>query len=196
VITKKIIFYSILFALVIGQPLFSQKTDTGAPENQIDEKTLTVDTTNAQSPVLNQANSTFSVWDGIRMVLVLGGVLGVIYLFFFLLKKAGRPVKDSGSIINVIATKNLTNNSAVHILKVGNQYFFVGAGDGNIRLLSEITDRETLDQFKLESSGPLSQNRSFSDILKGVFRGSGGLGNVDKERSGFLKQQRERLKKM
>lgn len=195
-ITKKIIFYSILFALVIGQPLFSQKTDTGAPENQIDEKTLTVDSTNTQSPVLNQTVSTFSVWDAIRMVLVLGGVLGVIYLLFFLLKKAGRPVKDSGSIINVIATKNLTNNSAVHILKVGNQYFFVGAGDGNIRLLSEITDRETLDQFKLESSGSLTQNRSFSDILKGVFRGSGGLGNVDKERSGFLKQQRERLKKM
>ncbi len=195
-ITKKIIFYSFLFALVIGQPLFSQKTDKGAPENQIDEKTLTVDSANTQSPVLNRSVSTFSVWDVVRMVLVLGGVLGVIYLLFFLLKKAGRPVKDSGSIINVIATKNLTNNSAVHILKVGNQYFLVGAGDGNIRLLSEITDRETLDQFKLESSGPLSQNRSFSDVIKGVFRGNGGLGNVDKERSGFLKQQRERLKNM
>ncbi len=195
-ITVKRVFYSILLLFILGMPLAGQET-APAP----DETTLSVETPEAasaaQNPALNGNLSTFSVWDVVRMVLVLGGVLGVIYLLFYLLKKMGHQVKDTGNIIDLIATRNLTSNSAVHLVKIGGQVFFIGAGDGNIRLLSEITDKETLDQLTLENSAAsAAQNRSFSEVVKGALRGGGILRNIDRERSSFLKQQKDRLKHM
>ena len=203
-ITKKTFFYMYLLLLITSLPVFSQEIGSGTKDTlpNIDETTLSVDSTpavntqNNQAPALNKSLSTFSVWDVVRMVLVLGGVLGVIYLLFFLLKKVGHSVKDTGNIIHIIATKNLNTNSAVHIIKIGGEVFFVGAGDGNVRFLSEITDKETLDQLILESSTSLAPNRSFSDVIKGALHGGGVLRNIDSERNAFLKQQKDRLKNM
>ena len=193
-ITKKA-FYSVLFLFILSFPLAAQETVPA-----VDETKLSVDTkevaANPQAPALTESLSTFSVWDVVRMVLVLGAVLGVIYLLFYLLKKMGHQVKDAGNIINVIATKNLTTNSAVHLIKIGGQIFLIGAGDGNVRLLSEITDKETLDQLTLENSAAVTQNRSFSDVIRGALKGGGVLKDIDKERNTFLKQQKNRLKNM
>ena len=193
-ITKKA-FYSVLFLLILSFPLAAQETVPSVDETKlsVDTKTTAV---NTQTPTLNESLTTFSVWDVVRMVLVLGAVLGVIYLLFYLLKKMGHQVKDAGNIINVIATKNLTTNSAVHLIKIGGQIFLIGAGDGNVRLLSEITDKETLDQLTLENSAAVTQNRSFSDVIRGALKGGGVLKDIDKERNTFLKQQKNRLKNM
>ena len=194
-ITTKKAFYSILFLFMLSLPLMAQETVPAEDETKlsVDTKTTAV---NTQTPALNESLTTFSVWDVVRMVLVLGGVLGVIYLLFYLLKKMGHQVKDAGNIINVIATKNLTTNSAVHLIKIGGQIFLIGAGDGNVRLLSEITDKETLDQLTLENSAAVTQNHSFSDVIRGALKGGGILKDIDKERNTFLKQQKNRLKNM
>ncbi len=188
IISKKIGFIILVFALTAG---VISAQDTGTP----DEQTLSVDTTETAAPNLNSNISSFSLWDVLRMVLVLGAVLGVIYLLFYLLKKASRPVKDSGTLIDLLATRNLTNSSAVHLIKVGEQVFLVGAGDSGIRLVSEITDKETLDRISLENSEQNGENRTFSEVLKGVFKGSGTSGR-GVSGSGFIKEQKDRLKNL
>ncbi len=194
-ITTKKAFYSVLFIFILSFPLIAQETVPAADETKLSVETATA-VANPQTPALNENLSAFSVWDVVRMVLVLGGVLGVIYLLFYLLKKMGHQIKDAGNVIDVIATKNLTTNSAVHLIKIGGQIFLIGAGDGNIRLLSEITDKETLDQLTLENSTAVTQNRSFSEVIRGALKGGGVLKDIDKERSTFLKQQKNRLKNM
>lgn len=201
-ITKKSLLLIAFIFLSISMQLSGENSSTAETESgaapdsvKVDETTLTVDTAANQEPVFNQNISTFSLWDVARMVLVLGGVLGVIYLLFHLLKKISRPVRDTGSLIDIISTKNLSNNGTVHLIKIGGQVFLVGAGDGNVRLVSEITDKETLDQITLDNFSPQEEKRSFSDIIKGVLKG-GTLKNIDRDRHNFLKQQKDRLKNM
>ncbi len=202
-IIKKTFFYFTLFMIIFGAPLAAQDTGAAAGntvQKTTDETKLSVETTtpaaNGQVPPLNQNLSAFSVWDVVRMVLVLGGVLGVIYLLFYLLKRMGRQVKDAGDTIQIIATKNISSNSTLHLVKIGGQIFFVGAGDGSVRLLSEITDSETLDQLKLEQSALHASNRSFSDVIRGALKGGGVLKKAGREENSFLKQQKDRLKNM
>ncbi len=201
-ITKKSLLLIAFIFLFISLQLSGENSSTAETESgaapdsvKVDETTLTVDIAADQEPAFNQNISTFSLWDVVRMVLVLGGVLGVIYLLFHLLKKISRPVRDTGSLIDIISTKNLSNNGTVHLIKIGGQVFLVGAGDGNVRLVSEITDKETLDQIMLDNFSLQEEKRSFSDIIKGVLKG-GTLKNIDKDRHNFLKQQKDRLKNM
>ncbi len=197
-ITKKCI-YLLLFTLVLTMQSVTAQEQNTAGKTAValpDEKTLTVDTEPVQQPELNRNVSSFSVWDVVRMLLVLGAVLGVIYLLFFLLKKAARPVRDSGSVIDVIATRSITGNSSVHLLKVGKQVFLVGSGDGNVRLISEITDKETLDTIELDNVPAAAGNKSFSSVIKDVFQMSGGGKTPDAHGRSFIKQQKDRLKNM
>lgn len=197
---KKIVL--IVTVLVLTAGVYAQ--DAAAVNGEVagtvlpDETTLTVDTDTAGTagPDLNNNVSTFSAWDILRMVLVLGAVLGVIYLLFYLLKKASRPVKDSGSIIDLIATRSLTNNSAVHLIKVGNQVFLLGAGDSGIRLVSEITDKETLDQISLENSSSGAGTKSFAEVLKGVFSGGNSSSDGEIQGNSFFKKQKDRLRNL
>ena len=171
--------------------------NTGGPPNVLpDEQTLSVDTTGADAPNLTNNISSFTLWDVLRMVLVLGAVLGVIYLLFYLLKKAARPVKDSGTLIDLLATRNLTNSSAVHLIKVGSQIFLVGAGDAGVRLVSEITDKETLDRIALEKSADAGGSRSFAEVLRGVFKGESGSSSKGISGKSFIREQKERLKNL
>ncbi len=197
-ITKKCI-YLLLFTLVLTMQSVTAQEQNTADKPAValpDEKTLTVDTEPAQQPELNRNVSTFSVWDVVRMLLVLGAVLGVIYLLFFLLKKASRPVRDSGSVIDVIATRSITGNSSVHLLKVGKQVFLVGSGDGEVRLISEITDKETLDTIDLDNTPVSAGSKSFSGVIRDVFQGSGGGESSETRSRSFIKQQKDRLKNM
>ncbi|MEA1911271.1 MAG: hypothetical protein U9N32_06290, partial [Spirochaetota bacterium] len=111
-ITKKhAVLVFILFLFIIGL-LTAQNSDAeltvsrDETENEkeyvsVSEESLVISDA-ADPEVLENtaALNTFTVWDFVRMLLVLGAVLGFIYLLFFLLKKAGKPKIISDSTIN------------------------------------------------------------------------------------------------
>lgn len=202
VIFKKIFFVLLILITAAGvvyaqdQNQDKNTRNSVSPANVLpDEQTLSVDTTEGNTPNLANNISSFTLWDVLRMVLVLGAVLGVIYLLFYLLKKASRPVKDSGSLIDLLATRNLTNSSAVHLVKVGSQIFLVGAGDTGVRLVSEITDKETLDRIALEESEDAG-SRSFTEVLRGVFKGERSSSSKILTGKSFIREQKNRLKNL
>lgn len=202
IIFKKIVFVLIILIAAAGvvyaqdQNQDQNTQNPAGPSNVLpDEQTLSVDTTEGNTPNLTNNISSFTLWDVLRMVLVLGAVLGVIYLLFYLLKKASRPVKDSGSLIDLLATRNLTNSSAVHLIKVGSQIFLVGAGDTGVRLVSEITDKDTLDRIALEESEDAG-SRSFAEVLRGVFRGERNSSTKELTGKSFIREQKNRLKNL
>ena len=162
-----------------------------------------------------------STWDFIRMLLILAVVVGVIYLIFFMLKRALRKRMPENDLILLIGSRSLSGNKALHLVEVGRSIFLIGSADGGISLISEIQDRESMDLVRLENARTSLKNKqSFSDLLQAVFKPAGripagrqvpagereipaGEGEGEGENKpgvaetvDFMKQQRERLKRL
>lgn len=182
------------------------------PSGVVDERELALGEQTSTAPAAEEQNNmpSLGVWDFARMILVLGAVVGAIYLVFFLLKRTAAGRYSSSTLIKHVGSLALPGNKFVHLVEVGRQMFLVGTSDHNVNLLSEITDQETLDEIRLriaeESEG---QRRSFSDLVAGMFAGSsgsdrseapGGAGHGSAAQAGnpfsFMQSQKERLRNL
>jgi flagellar protein FliO/FliZ len=139
-----------------------------------------------------------SVWDFLRMVLILGGVVGLVYIFFFLLKKGLGRRRFENELIQILGSTSLTGNKALHLVEVGNSIFLIGSAESGVSLIAPIEDQESIDHIKLEGSRSQSpEQRSFSRILRNIFKPTKdnqlkGLGETVE----FMKSQQERLKRI
>ncbi len=188
--------------MVIGAaPVWSQ-TEDAAGDNplpaQVNEEELPIQDTQAPEIQLEEGLNTFTIWDFLRMVLVLGGVIAAIYGIFFLLKRVGNPKSQPNNLITVLTTQNLQGSRALHLIEVGNEVYLVGSSDGGVNLVSRIEDGETLDQIRLYRSEVIAGGKSFQQALKGFFHKETVPEAADSMQDGalFLQKQRERLKNM
>ena len=203
----KNVFIVIAVAVLLccfSAPVWSQTEGEGEGEQQpvqVNEEELPIEDTQAPQIELEEGLNTFTFWDFLRMLLVLGGVIAAIYGIFFLLKRVGNPKSQPNNLIAVLSTQNLQGNRALHLIEVGNEVYLVGSAEGGVNLVSRIEDRETLDQIHLYRSEITAGGSSFQQTLKRFF----GKSNQDDENSAgssmqsgavFLQKQRERLKKM
>ncbi len=203
----------------------AETTGTGTEQpSAVNEEELVIRDTQSPQVELEEGLNTFTVWDFLRMVLVLGGVIAAIYGVFFLLKRVGNPRTQPDSLINVLSTQNLQGNRSLHLVEVGNEVFLIGSADGGVQLVSRIDENETLDAIHLYRSQMSAGTKTFQNALKGIFSkantaepqpatagssssgGSGATagpssaaGNSGDNLGGsalFLQKQRERLKNM
>jgi len=142
------------------------------------------------------AASGVSTWDFVRMILVLACVLGVIYLLFWLLRRgAGKRIQENG-LIRVLGSRGLSGSRSLHLVEVGSSVYLVGSSDGGVELIAEITDKESLDSLRLKAAEQApAGRRTFAQALGEIFRPAGKLFTIG-DGLGFLKGQRERLKKL
>ncbi len=161
--------------------------DTATSEDEpVDERSLTFgddaeddgEDAGAQPGSIN----SFGVWDFVRMVIVLGIVIAIIYVVFYLLKRASGGRFENSPMIRVLGSHGLPGNKALHLVEVGRQVFLIGVGDDSITLVSEISDQESLDELRLKASTTTTERSgNFADMLSGFFhgggRGRGGSGN-------------------
>lgn len=198
-ITKKVFGLLTLLFIISAVSVFAQEEDNNANiTDQVDEATLTImDAENQEIVDRGGALNTFSVWDFVRMLLVLAGVLGFIYLIFYLLKKAGSPKIVSDSTIKLLSTQNLEAGRSLHLIEIGPQIFLIGSGDSSVQLISEITDKETIDTIKLDESVRNTDNKTFTESFTGLFKKEHIQKNqTDSSSIGFIRKQRDRLRKM
>ena len=198
----------------------AETTNTGTEQpSAVNEEELVIRDSQSPQVELEEGLNTFTVWDFLRMVLVLGGVIAAIYGVFFLLKRVGNPRTQPDSLISVLSTQNLQGNRALHLVEVGNEIFLIGSADGGVQLVSRIDESETLDAIHLYRSQMSAGTKTFQNALKGIFskesavepqpatsgsaNSSGSAGNQAGHQSSsiggsalFLQQQRERLKNM
>ena len=176
-------------------------SSTSASSNALpNEKNLLIGTGNTGANGSVKPVKNLGAWDYIQMVLVLALVIAGIYLLFYFLKKAGGPKYQENALIGVLSTKVLQPNRALHLVDVGGQLYLVGTSENSVNLVSEIQDKEAVDEIRLRAAqgGPRPERKSFLDIFAGTFRKGGGFGfgGSVMDSMGFIKQQRERLKKM
>lgn len=160
--------------------------DTATSEDEpVDERSLTFgddaeddgEDAGAQPGSIN----SFGVWDFVRMVIVLGIVIAIIYVVFYLLKRASGGRFENSPMIRVLGSHGLPGNKALHLVEVGRQVFLIGVGDDSITLVSEISDQESLDELRLKASTTTTERSgNFADMLSGFFHGGGGRGGGDR----------------
>ena len=165
----------------------AQLSDNSQPP---DERSLVLGDESAQeNPGITV--SPFGIWDLLRMILVLGVVVGVIYLVFFVLKRTGKGKVGSSEAIRIIGSQSLPGNRYIYLIEVGGQVFLVGSGSDSVSLISEITDRETVDALVLQAGEQASMRRkSFGELIAGVLKGPQG-NTLD-----FMRSQREKLTRL
>ena len=189
-------------ALFVSMNLFSQSgTDATSVEPAAsaqlsdnsqppDERSLVLGDESAQeNPGITV--SPFGIWDLLRMILVLGVVVGVIYLVFFVLKRTGKGKVGSSEAIRIIGSQSLPGNRYIYLIEVGGQVFLVGSGSDSVSLISEITDRETVDALVLKAGEEQTgSGRSFGDLVAGLLKG-GQTTTLD-----LMRNQRQRLQRL
>ena len=144
----------------------------------------------SQAPII-------STWDFVKMLLVLGGVVGLIYLLFVLLKRGARNRYPENQLIRMLDYQSLSGSRALHLVEVGNSIFLVGSAENGVSLISEITDKEGLDTIHLElSQKSAPQRKNFSDMLINLFKSAGNKRVSIVDSINFMKQQKDRLKKL
>jgi flagellar biosynthetic protein FliO len=137
-----------------------------------------------------------STWDFVRMLIILALVVGVIYLLFWILRRSSGKKIQENDLIRVLGSRSLAGNRALHLIEVGGSVYLVGASDGGVQLISEITEKESLDSVRLKAAEqPASAGRSFPQILSEIFRPARKPFSAG-EGIGFLRGQRDRLKKL
>lgn len=192
-----------------------------ADSGEVNEEDLAIEDSDSPAVQMEGGLNSFSVWDFLRMFLVLGGVIASIYGVFFFLKKMGNPKYQSNNLISVLSTQNLQSNRALHLVEIGNEVFLVGSSEGGVELVGKIEEQETLDRIRLyRSEMNAGGGKSFQQSLRDMFFGlsgrdgteqgessSGGSANVSGTQAEggfgrsaqggfFIQKQRERLKNL
>ena len=185
---RLVVLMCLTLIFIIVTPLVSQ-------DSPVDETTLSIGAAGEAVADGNGSLSVFTAWDFIKMVLILGAVIGVIYLIFHFLKKSGNPKFKDTRLIRVLSSKTLTGPRALHLVEVGNQVFLVGTSENTVNLVSEIVDKETLDGIKLQAE-ETTERRSFTGILGQAFGRPVVKQKTAADPMAFLKQQRQRIQNM
>ena len=164
-----------------------------------DETTILLDTPADAEPQA-AGGSFFSIWDIVKVILILVAVILVIYAVFYGLKKVGGGKYQDDGLIRLLGSRSLSQNGAVHLIEVGSKYYLIGSADGSVTHLADVDDKESVDGIMLKSQEPGTAGKTFGDFFNSVFgRGeqkkadlTGKIANNNK----IVKDQIERLKKM
>jgi flagellar biogenesis protein FliO len=148
------------------------------------------------APAAPQASPGVSTWDFVRMLIILAAVVLVIYLLFWLLRRgAGKKIQEN-DLIRVLGSRGLAGNRALHLVEVGTSVYLVGASDGGVQLIAEVTDKESLDSVRLKAAEqPPGSRHTFPQVLAEIFRPAKRPFTIG-EGVGVLKGQRDRLRKL
>jgi flagellar protein FliO/FliZ len=141
-----------------------------------------------------------SVFVIIRMVLVLALAAGAIYGVVFFLRRASRPQEQRNPHLKILTSAHLGSNRFVYVVSVGAKAWLIGAGEGGVSLISELTDQELIDGMVLEDSRKGAESSRFSDF-RALLRKFGGGAHPDGGlpeglSAANLRKNRERIKRL
>lgn len=201
---KNLIFTLVISCSVLA--LHAQEDNEKSPEsisNRPVETAILLEQAPEVNPAVDNDNTValpgLGFGDFARMLLVLGFVIALVYAFFWLLKRLSRTSGEREDLIRIVSTQPLKGDAAIHLVEVASRLFLVGRSGNAINLITEIDNKEFLDEVKLA----LSRNSSvasggFANLLGKHFRSE--VKNPKKtsmreeDPASYLRSQKERLK--
>lgn len=220
----------VVFVVFWAVPVVAQDAETQTPSvdtdttsaNRIDETTLIFADDDTVADDTAGDIASFGAADFIRMMLVLGFVICVIYALFYVLRRASNRNLPHSSALQVLGTTQLAAGRSIHLVEVGGQVLLVGSSEHSVNLITEVTNSETIDELLLEaasrrSSSGAGATRRFGDLLGDMLSRGRSAGASVREpattsrtepaspprepepvgaSSGFYAEQRERLRQL
>ena len=178
--------------------LFAQSEDTPefvAPAAEPNPESLIVFDGSGEGEEIT-APGTLSGFATLRVALVLALSAAAIYGVVFFLRRLAKPPVAADLYLKVLARTPLGSGGSVAVVSVGTRAWLVGAADGGVSLIAELTDQELVDAMLLDNSrnggGGGSKPMNFSALLRRL----GGGGNGKRLGAGDLRKRRERLDKL
>lgn len=190
-----------------GQTSGTQPSTPGAqaapaPAPLPDEKTLVISDTSPEGPAngATPAPAEVTVWDFVKMFVILLLVLGMILGFVWFLRRLSGQGGTNETPIQVLHTQTLGGSRSLQVVEVGDEILLLGVGDSGVTLVKELTGTEAGDAFRLAASKRRPSSKGFGDLLGSLLgakpRIRPDVAEPVENSSDFLKKQRERLKKM
>jgi flagellar protein FliO/FliZ len=187
--SKRLLAVFAIFLLTMVMSVNAQETDsqTNSVLNSASEVTQTEDspattdeslmpiTDESTLPIQGEEGSTGrGLWVFVRMILVLGLVLGLIYLLYRFLKKNSYIASDDDKFLRRAASISLGPGKSVQIVTLIDKAYLVGVSENSINLISEIDDAELINALNLyaDKTQAASKPKSFSEILDLFMPGS------------------------
>jgi|GEM_PF-4385944 len=142
------------------------------------------------------------VVDIINVTITLIIVVAIVYVALIFIKKSvGAPIDDYG-VIEIMASKALTQGVSIYIVRIGKDYFVVSSGDRGANILTKIEDKELINILNVQKSQDASKvKKDFIDTLLSFFKkkekeekGKSDEADFSEQRIDFIKKQREKLK--
>jgi flagellar protein FliO/FliZ len=168
----------------------------GQPGVQSEESLIILEEAPPGEPAVLSGGTGFSLV--LRMVVILALAAAAIYGLIFLFKRLIRPREQGDPYLKILSRASLGPNRSVYVISVGSKAWLVGAGEGGVSLIAEISDQETVDALLLDNA-----SRRSAESIRGQFPDFGTLlrrlagGSLpDKPGAGpeNVRKRRERLK--
>jgi flagellar protein FliO/FliZ len=105
----------------------------------------------------------------LRTVLLLLLAVAAIYGLVYVVKRLSRPRDMLNPNLRILATTRLGPGRFIHAVALGNRAWLVGAGEGGISHIADITEQEALDTLFLEESrqnGASGRIGDFQSLLR------------------------------
>ncbi|MDR3342486.1 MAG: flagellar biosynthetic protein FliO [Treponema sp.] len=133
----------------------------------------------------------------LRMILVLALVAVAIYGIVFFLKRVSRPLEQKNPHLKVLARVHVGAGVLAAVVSVGSKAWLVGAGEGGVSLIAEVTDQETIDAMLVDESRKSAETGTtklldFSQVLRRL--GGGGVSATQGIKAENVRKRRERLR--
>jgi len=103
----------------------------------------------------------------LRTFIVLAVFGGAAYLIYILSKNRRNKTTGGGGIVQVLSQHPFDIRSGIRIVRIGKSIFAVGYSADSITLITEITDKETVDTIKVNEAAQKPASGFFQDILAG-----------------------------
>ena len=136
-------------------------------QSQIEESQFTFDD-NVQDTVDASPRPVSGFWVFVRMILVLGLVIGVIYFIFRLMKKTIEPGADNDPFLRKVAGINIGPGKSVQIVTLIDKGYLLGVSDNSVNLICEIEDKELINALNVHAD-KVSSNvkaKNFAEVLE------------------------------
>jgi flagellar protein FliO/FliZ len=136
-----------------------------------------------------------SLWSAIRMILVLALAAAAIYGVVFFIKRSSKPAAASDPFLKILASSHLGSNRYAHVVAVGDKAWLLGSSDGGVNLISEIDDKNVLNEMMLEDSKKAADTQSgrLPDFIS-MLRRLGIRAEARVPAADDIRRHRERLK--
>ena len=174
--------------------LGAQEEEIHEDGQQIDERSLPI---GDESDDAGESSNAIGFGDIVRLIVVLLVVVGIIYGIYAFLRRASRSQFQTSDLLRIVGSLSLGGSRAMHIVEIARNYYIVGSGDQGITLISEITDKETVDLIRAHTKQNTRTSNSFREQIHALLGSIGGqkFGGNAKDRRSFsaLKKQRNRL---